>query len=198
MASDLVRPTAAVAYVNEGRWVCDCPAPDCTSAAKLTPGQFMFSCLDCHLLAEITWPDPREAHEIWQVLSARPDVTKRNWFPRDHWLALAAGCPHGQTPAELLAETNEELARELAEAGRVKIAAEREQVFAAQAAEVRAARKELRERWADEGHGIGGPLFHPGSDERGFPPEHTITRGIGQVAPPCHCGEPGCKPKGGK
>lgn len=190
----IARPMAAIAYVNEGRWVADCPAQGCFNAAELTPGQFMFTCVTCQLVTEVSWPDPREAHEIWQVLSARPDRTKRNWFPQDHWLALAAGCPHGQSPAELLAETSEELARELAEAGRVKVAAEREQRFAAQASEVREARKALRERWNDEGHGLGGPAFHPGSDEDGFPPEHTITRSPGQVAPPCHCSE--CKPKG--
>lgn len=196
--AQLITPAKAVAYINEGRWVADCPQPGCACAEKLTPGQFVYSCGDpsCLAMAEVTWPPALEAHNVWAVLQERPNLAVRNWYPEGHPTAVRYGLPHGETAAELAEETSRELAREAAEHGRVKIAAEREQRFAAQASEVRAARKALRERWNDEGHGLGGPAFHPGSDEDGFPPEHTITRGEGQAVPKCLCSE--CKPKGGK
>ena len=91
-------PTAR-AYVNHGAWKADCPRMDCSNAAALTPRQGMFQCSNCLLVAPVEWPP--NAQEIWDELTRRPVPSTRNWFPDQHALALAAGCPHGQTVREL-------------------------------------------------------------------------------------------------
>lgn len=95
----------ARAYVNWGRWVADCTRPYCNSAAKLDPGQPVFYCAECRQIADIDWPT--DAEEIWSELERRPVPGTRNWFPAGHELALRSGRPHGQTVAELRAETLE-------------------------------------------------------------------------------------------
>ena len=102
----------ARAYANHGRWVADCPRPYCGNAELLAPWQPQFHCGTCHAEAPCEWP--REAAEISAVLAGRGNPRWQNWFPPEHPLALAAGCPHGQSPADLLGE-NEEHAAELAE-----------------------------------------------------------------------------------
>lgn len=97
----------AIAYVNYGRWVADCPA-GCNSAAALAPHQPMFNCVECYAIAPIHWPD--DADELWEALAARPKPNQ-NWFPSGHPLALRSGSPDGQTPDELRAETAEHMER---------------------------------------------------------------------------------------
>jgi hypothetical protein len=95
----------ARAYVNHGRVVADCPRGGCASAEALTPGQGTFYCTACQHVASVEWPDGLA--EIVAALEARPALATRNWFPAGHELALRAGCPHGQSAAELDAETRE-------------------------------------------------------------------------------------------
>ncbi|MFC5744839.1 hypothetical protein [Actinomadura rugatobispora] len=96
----------ARAYVNHGRWVAGCPREFCTNALELQPRQARFSCTTvpdgCGLDAPIEWPP--DADDIWAALMRRPVPATRNWFPTGHELAVRAGCPHGQTAADLLAE----------------------------------------------------------------------------------------------
>lgn len=94
----------ALAYVNWGRWIADCPA-DCGGALKLAPRQTLLSCEECGLFSPIEWP--ANADGITEALAQRGVPKTRNWFPEGHSLALRAGCPHGQTVAELRAETAE-------------------------------------------------------------------------------------------
>lgn len=94
----------ARAYVNFGRWIADCPM-DCGSALALQGGQGMFHCPECNYMAEVEWPNNADA--IWQQLMHRPAKRNRNWFPSNHQLALRSGSPHGQSPAELAEETEE-------------------------------------------------------------------------------------------
>lgn len=93
------------AYVNHGRWIADCSREFCNNAMRLEPRQASFSCVNCGLDAAVVWP--ADADEIWEVLGMRPVPETRNWFPEGHDLAVRAGCPHGQTPADLLAENEE-------------------------------------------------------------------------------------------
>lgn len=98
------------AYINHGRWVADCPVQYCGNAMRLEPRQGTFRCRTrsgdgCGHEAQIEWP--ADADEIWRVLERRPIPGTRNWFPPEHPLAVRAGCPHGQTPADLLAENEE-------------------------------------------------------------------------------------------
>lgn len=49
------------AYVNFGRWVADCPSPDCTSAKEVQPGQAVYQCaaptFGCGRTAPLAWPE---------------------------------------------------------------------------------------------------------------------------------------------
>lgn len=94
----------ARAYVNHGRWIADCPY-DCGSATKLEPGEVIFQCSECFTVAQVDWPG--NADDIWSALMERRAPRFRNWFPSNHVLALKAGCPHGQTVAQLREETAE-------------------------------------------------------------------------------------------
>lgn len=96
--------TRALAYVNFGRWVADCPL-ECGSASALEPHQQTYHCIECGHIGPVEWP--KDADEIWEALGKRRFPKNRNWYPQDHPVALAAHCPHGQTPKELEAETIE-------------------------------------------------------------------------------------------
>jgi hypothetical protein len=98
----LIKPAQARAYVNHGRWVADCPT-GCGSALQLDPGQETFACVECHTISSVDWP--KDPDGIWDALSERPLKHNRNWFPKDHELALRAGKPHGQTVKQLRQET---------------------------------------------------------------------------------------------
>lgn len=105
----LITPAKAVAYVNHGRWVADCPA-ECNSAMIVTPGQTSFVCgmwIDtdegrrfvggCATTAELVWPpDPAG---ITSALASRPEP-RRNWAPAGHRQTLASRTPDGRVVAE--------------------------------------------------------------------------------------------------
>lgn len=99
----------AVAYVNHGRWIADCPTPYCGNALSLEPKQTMFHCSSdvggCQSIAEVLWPSETEA--IDAVLSNRPIPATRNWAPAGHRQAISCRVPDGQTVADLIAETIE-------------------------------------------------------------------------------------------
>ncbi len=100
--------TRARARVNHGRWIADCPRPYCANAMRLTPGQAAFHCAGeggCRMVAEIEWP--AGADDIWQALIERPVPGTRNWYPAGHTEAVRLGLAHGQSPADLRAETAE-------------------------------------------------------------------------------------------
>ena len=97
----------ARAYHNHGRWIADCPRRYCGNAEALTSGQGGFHCSNCQQVATVEWPD--NVAEITAALELRPVPNTRNWFPAGHELALRSGCLHGQTVADLEAETREHL-----------------------------------------------------------------------------------------
>lgn len=102
--TDVMNQQPALAYVNFGRWVADCPQ-GCGNAYGVTPDQMHFMCetpYGCGHITTLKWP--HNAREIWNVLMARPMPKTRNWFPKNHPLAIRSGCPDGQTVEELLAE----------------------------------------------------------------------------------------------
>ncbi|MFJ1539279.1 hypothetical protein ACIODS_12120 [Micromonospora chalcea] len=102
----------AAVYVNWSRLVADCPYPLCTAAAEAQPGQQQAVCDNCGRPADLVWP--AGLPEILAALERRPVPATRNWFPADHPLAVAGGLPHGQTVADLDAETEAHLAAEQA------------------------------------------------------------------------------------
>lgn len=94
----------AVSYINFGRWVADCPA-GCGNAFALQKGETLVHCTSCKNIAPVRWPS--HADELWEVLLQRPLERTRNWFPKNHPLAVMSGSTHGETPEELRQETIE-------------------------------------------------------------------------------------------
>lgn len=98
----------ALAYINWGNWVADC-SRGCGFAVSLEPHQTSFACElklgGCGHINTVLWPE--NASELFKVLEDRSMPKTRNWFPRNHPLAIKAGCPHGQTVQELRTETEE-------------------------------------------------------------------------------------------
>jgi hypothetical protein len=81
----------AVARLDWGRWLADCPAPHCTNAMQLKPGQEQFACRflvdpqrqlygGCGTTAPIEWPANVAAIEA--DLTSRPEPAQ-NWKPAD-------------------------------------------------------------------------------------------------------------------
>lgn len=99
----MITSEMARAWVYRGDWVAECPYGDgyCT---LLKGGQFMFHCGECHKVMEVEWP--KDPDEIIEALDKRPMKVNRNWFPHDHFLAIKARLPHGQTVQELDEETD--------------------------------------------------------------------------------------------
>lgn len=112
-------PPAAWAYVYQGEWVADCPRPGlepdrpgCGNVEFLhTPSRMngprdverpFYLCSYCGFQAKIVWP--RRRNEILMALSVRPVPDNRNWYPKDHPVAVRFRIPHGQSVGELLEE----------------------------------------------------------------------------------------------
>jgi hypothetical protein len=89
---DRTLPTGAVAlgiavagHVNHGRWIADCPDPDCGGAELVSfdnPYLFCCECRNAHVqhdLIPVKLPKPGVRGEIEAYLRARPDVASRNW-----------------------------------------------------------------------------------------------------------------------
>jgi hypothetical protein len=73
----------AVAYVNWGRWVADCPC-GCGGAELVEPDQ-PFMCASCWnrggAWLPVAWPAERA--QIERTLVERSDARTRNWHPRE-------------------------------------------------------------------------------------------------------------------
>lgn len=80
--ADLAVTGAVYAEANWGRWVARCPAPWCTNAMQVTPGQDAFVCAGlggCGCGADVVWPTDPDAIEL--ILTMRPVPATRNWLP---------------------------------------------------------------------------------------------------------------------
>lgn len=81
----------AIAYVNEGRWIANCPAADCTAALVLHASA-PFLCPLClnaaagYVPRRVEWP--AEVLEIEAALVLRPVTITRNWMPGEPVAAL--------------------------------------------------------------------------------------------------------------
>ena len=105
----------ARAYVYSGDWVADCPRAGCGNVEHLQRPSRMngprdvpvpfYLCSHCGAQAPISWPDDRLG--IYAVLSRRPVPHNRNWYPKDHPVAVAFRLPHGQSVRDLESENEE-------------------------------------------------------------------------------------------
>lgn len=101
----------ALAYLNHGRWVVDCPADGCTDArAVYTVSDVQRNtedtCARGHHF-EIVMPDEQTERQIVAAVSERPDDADRAWYPAGHARAIIHGLPTGQTVADLHEETRQ-------------------------------------------------------------------------------------------
>lgn len=88
----------ALVYVNHGRLVAECR---CGDARMVEIGDRDMTCVAGHP-AELEWPDG--IAQILAALDERTSDTRKNWWPRNHPVALATGQPHGQSVRELRKE----------------------------------------------------------------------------------------------
>lgn len=78
---------APLAYVNWGRWVVDCPNPQCGSAQVASADDPRFMCTACLNVLwggrwlQVRWPDAAKREAIEGELRLRPHPANRNWFP---------------------------------------------------------------------------------------------------------------------
>lgn len=91
----------ALVYVNHGRLVAECPVRGCGDARKVEIGEYDLACVEGHI-CELEWPDG--IAQILAALDERTSDTRKNWWPKNHPVALATGQPHGQTVRELRKE----------------------------------------------------------------------------------------------
>lgn len=115
MQDTIGEATPVRAFVYHGEWVADCTRPYCNSTEFLFEAvtekgprvrrKDFFTCSNCRLEAFTDWPPDMLA--ITQVLMQRPVPETRNWYPADHPTALRFGVPHGQSVADLIAESLE-------------------------------------------------------------------------------------------
>lgn len=109
----------ARAYVYHGEWVADCPRPPGSDGRPVCGGvEFLFTpsrmngprdrrrdfylCSNCGMQSGIDWPG--NELPIMVVLMLRPVPDTRNWYPRDHPVAVNFGLEHGQTVVDLMEE----------------------------------------------------------------------------------------------
>ena len=88
--------TRSYAQVNHGRWVVECPAPDCRAALR-APAT-VCDCRDetvcdhpaipCN--ATIRTVMPNDTAEIERLLNLRPSRPNRNWYPGETVASLKA------------------------------------------------------------------------------------------------------------
>lgn len=105
----------ARAYVYSGDWVADCTRTGCANVEYLFTRTYpngprmvlkpFFTCSYCGQEAQIDWPPMETMQGILSALAKRPIPGNRNWYPRDHEIAIRFGVAHGQTVDELREES---------------------------------------------------------------------------------------------
>lgn len=98
----------ALAYLNWGRWVADCPEPGCQDArAVYNPQtgqrQAQDLCVQGHPFL-IEMPPPALEGQLVAAVADRANDADRSWYPKGHPRATLAGLPTGQTVKDLVDE----------------------------------------------------------------------------------------------
>lgn len=79
----------AVARVNGGRWIADCPTDGCHGAEYVNIDELLFFCCECrnaavdHHPLRVVIPANGMRQQIEAYLGARPAPATRNWFPHE-------------------------------------------------------------------------------------------------------------------
>ena len=98
----------ALAYLNWGRWVADCPEPGCQDARAVyhpVTGQRQTEdvCANGHHFVIEMPPTSLEA-QLVAAVEERANDADRSWYPKGHKRATLAGLPTGQSVKELVDE----------------------------------------------------------------------------------------------
>jgi hypothetical protein len=86
----------AVARVDHGRWIADCPTDGCGGAEFVSLSGQPFFCCECrnaatgHMPIPVALPPAKTVAQIDAYLSARPAPATRNWRPEETVAALRA------------------------------------------------------------------------------------------------------------
>lgn len=107
----------ALAYLNHGRWVCDCPEPGCTDArlvyevhpkTGILTGRKLTEdvCANGHPFEMVMPPEQFEA-QVMAVVAERAVDADKAWYPAGHMRAVLAGLPTGQSVDDLARENHE-------------------------------------------------------------------------------------------
>ena len=82
----------ALAYLNHGRWVVDCPRDGCPEAHLADSD--LFVCANCGLVSKVVIPD--EMFAVNEIVEKRPVPQTRNWRPGEplHYL-IEENIAHG-------------------------------------------------------------------------------------------------------
>lgn len=87
-------PTSGIAgetaaYVNDGRWIAECPTDGCSAALLVSPEDPRFLCPICWQ-GWYTVVFPAEREDIEAILVQRPGPLSRHWRPGETVDSLAA------------------------------------------------------------------------------------------------------------
>ncbi len=98
----------ALAYLNWGRWVADCPHPGCHDARAVyhpTTGQRQTEdvCANGHPFT-IDMPPANVEAQLVAAVAERTVDADRSWYPTGHPRATLLGLPTGQTVRDLIDE----------------------------------------------------------------------------------------------
>jgi len=83
--SETATDVSVVPYINRGRWIVECPEPDCYSAIVVTKAEPRFLCTRCALPSTggkwvpIAFPEAAEIEEGERTLLQRPSVGRMDW-----------------------------------------------------------------------------------------------------------------------
>lgn len=90
----LSRAVRALARVDHGRWLADCPFDGCRSAQLVSPNDPRFFCPEClnaqvaGAFVAVEWP--AEPEKVEALLARRPSPANRNWIPTETLADLRA------------------------------------------------------------------------------------------------------------
>ena len=93
---EIAKHCFAVAYVNGGRWVVECPVRECGGAQYASISDHRFLCHECHNVMAggkpivVIWPPAAKREQIEDTLIRRPFPATRNWTRQETLAALIA------------------------------------------------------------------------------------------------------------
>lgn len=93
---------AAVARIDHGRWIADCPDPNCDPSgsgrgAMAVDESHFFMCGNCFNRAAggywltVEWPDDDDKHSAEAILTERPHAVMQTWHPKRESMADLVG-----------------------------------------------------------------------------------------------------------